>query len=104
MTRRIPARSLDPRGWLPPIALAGSLLLGLAAWALASPVGSSPDEDFHIANIYCIADESTCRSDDFAWLGVPSWDPRDSDYVIAASKVYPDLWNYGQPRRFRATS
>lgn len=27
--------------------------LGLGAWALASPVGSSPDDDFHLASIWC---------------------------------------------------
>ena len=41
---------------------AGVLLLAtLAAWALASPVGSSPDDNFHLANIYCTAGEATCR-------------------------------------------
>lgn len=29
------------------------LLLTLAAWALSSPVGSSPDDDFHLPSIYC---------------------------------------------------
>ncbi|MDQ1306408.1 MAG: hypothetical protein QG671_2240 [Actinomycetota bacterium] len=37
------------------------LLAALAAWALASPVGSSPDDNFHLANIYCTAGEATCR-------------------------------------------
>lgn len=27
--------------------------LALASWAFASPVGSSPDEDFHLASIWC---------------------------------------------------
>jgi hypothetical protein len=27
--------------------------LSLGAWALASPVGSSPDDDFHLASIWC---------------------------------------------------
>ncbi len=38
------------------IALAGvpvTLFLALAAWALASPVGSSPDDDYHLASIWC---------------------------------------------------
>lgn len=38
------------------IALAGvpvALFLALAAWTLASPVGSSPDDDFHLASIWC---------------------------------------------------
>ena len=29
------------------------LFLALAAWAVASPVGSSPDDDFHLASIWC---------------------------------------------------
>lgn len=34
--------------------IAGFLLfLSLATWALSSPVGSSPDEDFHLASIWC---------------------------------------------------
>lgn len=28
-------------------------LLSLASWALSSPVGSSPDEDFHLTSIWC---------------------------------------------------
>jgi hypothetical protein len=28
-------------------------LLALAAWAVASPVGSSPDDDFHLSSIWC---------------------------------------------------
>lgn len=27
--------------------------IGLGAWALASPVGSAPDDDFHLASIWC---------------------------------------------------
>lgn len=29
------------------------ILLSLGAWALASPVASSPDDDFHLASIWC---------------------------------------------------
>lgn len=29
------------------------LLLTLGAWSLSSPVGSSPDDDFHLASIWC---------------------------------------------------
>jgi hypothetical protein len=29
------------------------ILLSLASWAFATPVGSSPDEDFHLASIWC---------------------------------------------------
>lgn len=39
---------------LPTIALAPLLVvLVLAGWALASPVGSSPDDDFHLVSIWC---------------------------------------------------
>ena len=34
-------------------------LLALSAWALASPVGSSPDDDFHLASIWCANDTRT---------------------------------------------
>lgn len=39
-------------------------LTGLAAWALASPVGSSPDDDFHMISIWCATGEvaGTCES------------------------------------------
>lgn len=29
------------------------ILIALAAWALASPVGASPDEDFHLTSVWC---------------------------------------------------
>jgi len=32
--------------------------LALGAWAYSSPVGSSPDDDFHLASIWCAAGES----------------------------------------------
>lgn len=38
--------------------LAGVLMmLTFGAWAIASPVGSSPDEDFHLASVWCGAGE-----------------------------------------------
>lgn len=40
------------------------LLIGLSAWALASPVGSSPDDDFHLVSSWCGAGPKTglCES------------------------------------------
>jgi hypothetical protein len=37
-------------------------LIALIAWALASPIGSSPDDDFHLASIWCAnsADTAAC--------------------------------------------
>lgn len=39
-------------------------LIALMAWALASPVGSSPDDDFHLASIWCsnISNTSACET------------------------------------------
>lgn len=39
------------------------LFLSLASWALSSPAGSSPDDDYHLASIYCSATAHTdlCR-------------------------------------------
>lgn len=35
------------------ILLPFALFVGLGAWALASPIGASPDDDFHLASIWC---------------------------------------------------
>jgi hypothetical protein len=37
-------------------------LIALVAWAFASPIGSSPDDDFHLASIWCAnsANSSAC--------------------------------------------
>lgn len=81
----------------------GLFIVALACWALASPVGSAPDEDFHIANIYCVADHETCRSDDIEWpLGYPWWPPDPADRTgpafDEARTAYANLWAYPQPR------
>lgn len=41
--------------WLAPLLA----LLALGSWALASPVGSSPDDDYHLASIWCAAGDRT---------------------------------------------
>ncbi|MGK0715085.1 DUF2142 domain-containing protein [Leucobacter sp. W1153] len=38
---------------LGPIIAGLALFLSLGAWSLASPVGASPDDDFHLASIWC---------------------------------------------------
>jgi hypothetical protein len=52
------------------------ILIGLSAWllgvcwALSSPVGSSPDDDFHLTSIYCATgDPVLCRDVDGAGSG-----------------------------------
>lgn len=40
------------------------LLVTLVSWAFASPVGSSPDEDYHLASIWCATgDDAACVHD-----------------------------------------
>lgn len=34
-------------------------ILALSAWAVASPVGASPDDDYHLASIWCATNEDT---------------------------------------------
>ncbi len=36
-----------------------SFFISLVAWALSSPLGSSPDEDFHVGSIWCADGFST---------------------------------------------
>jgi hypothetical protein len=44
------------RRWLSPLLFVPILaLLTLCMWGLSSPVGSSPDDDFHLASIWCAA-------------------------------------------------
>ncbi len=49
----------------PPIILVPILIfLALASWAVSSPVGSSPDDDFHLASSYCGLGERAGLCDD----------------------------------------
>ena len=61
MTKRI---NVDLRGWIrasvrtvyvvPILAF-----LALATWAVASPIGASPDDDYHLASIWCAQESRT---------------------------------------------
>ncbi|HWH25497.1 MAG TPA: DUF2142 domain-containing protein [Pseudolysinimonas sp.] len=52
--------------WLAVVAIPLALFLGLVAWGLASPVGASPDDDYHLASIWCGAGvrEGICEKGD----------------------------------------
>lgn len=41
--------------WLAPVLA----LLALSGWALASPIGSSPDDDFHLTSVWCANESRT---------------------------------------------
>lgn len=45
------------------MAVAALLWVALAAWALASPVAAAPDDEYHLAMIYCAAGEAECVSE-----------------------------------------
>jgi len=54
----VPPQRAAVRRWHTPRWVLGVLapllvLVGLGAWALSSPVGSSPDDDYHLASIWC---------------------------------------------------
>lgn len=60
MTRGVAATT--PR-WLrvsAVVAIGAALWLALAAWAFSSPVESAPDDNFHLANLYCAAGAAEC--------------------------------------------
>ena len=60
-------------------ALAGVWVV-LLSWALMMPVGSSPDDDYHLASIWCAGSESCAPVDDSS-LAVPA-------AVVGASECY----------------
>ena len=94
-------------------------VLGLC-WALSSPVGSSPDDDFHLTSIFCrTGDDNLCRDIDGAGPGnvveVPkevvlsgcfAFDPTTSGECWQPSDdtAKNDHWNYhgGYPPTFYA--
>lgn len=49
------------RGWGGAVVLATLLWISLASWAMLSPVGAAPDDDYHLAMIYCAAGEAECQ-------------------------------------------
>lgn len=44
------------------IAIAAACWIALAGWAVASPAGASPDDDYHLAMIYCNAGAADCTT------------------------------------------
>lgn len=79
------SRGLTAAGMV--VALAAAFLT-LFAWAWASPPGSSPDDDFHMASIWCRSDEApeNCRilsrldSSGLAFAQIPSF-PSPNCYI-----------------------
>ncbi len=53
-------RRRSPIMWIAPLLA----LIALGSWAFASPVGSSPDDDYHLASIWCAAGDRTSLCED----------------------------------------
>lgn len=76
------------------VALGAMFWLALVAWAVSSPTGSSPDDEFHLANIYCATGDWTCTPEGqraapcYAWSPAVNGDcdPRD---VRPLGTVFP---------------
>ncbi|MDF1605227.1 DUF2142 domain-containing protein [Nocardioides sp. YIM 152315] len=47
--------------WLVALAVAVGVVLCGGAWALSSPVGSSPDDSYHMTSIWCVGASETSR-------------------------------------------
>jgi hypothetical protein len=67
-----------------------ALLIALCSWALASPPGSSPDDDYHMASIWCAQGVTDDRCEE----GASAAERRIPQDVVSASACYafhPDL-------------
>jgi hypothetical protein len=62
MTSATPASPVRRR-WLSSVAIPLLAVLAFACWAFASPVGASPDDDFHLVSTWCggAADAELCE-------------------------------------------
>lgn len=72
-------------------AVAAVFWVALAAWGLSSPTGSSPDDDYHLAHIYCAGGAAACTPAGerlypcFAWNPVVTGDCLPSEAVRAVA-------------------
>ncbi len=69
-----------------------TLFVAFSAWAFASPIGSNPDDDFHLANLYCIPHQAKC--DEAPTVRLPACDHtavRGEDCERAANRRKPPL-------------
>jgi hypothetical protein len=93
MTQPASTRKILVKGtWLwSSLALIG-VVLGLGAWAFSSPVGSSPDDDFHLASIWCgLGDrEGLCAPSD-----VPGQKRIDSGLNLASCYAFQSSLSAG---------
>lgn len=69
-----------------------ALFIAFSAWAFASPIGSNPDDDFHLANLYCIPHQAKC--DEIPTVRLPACDHTvgaGEDCERAADRKVPPL-------------
>lgn len=76
-----------------PVPLIGVLLwMALAAWAISSPVGASPDEDYHLAMLYCAAGEADCTTEGVRAGPCYAMKPElSASCAMYASRTSPDV-------------
>jgi hypothetical protein len=74
--------------------------VGLGAWAVAAPAGSSPDEEYHLVSIWCGQgnDAAHCRADTAADNG-----SLDAKQLAARCKPFKGISDPGICRRATAT-
>jgi len=80
----VPLQTSIPRRWRTILVRGGGPILAFAVlvgWAFASPVGSSPDDDFHLASIWCA--EGT-RADVCGEATSDGARPIDTDVVVTS--------------------
>ncbi|WP_186316527.1 DUF2142 domain-containing protein [Microbacterium sp. BH-3-3-3] len=65
-----------------PVIVVVAALIALLAWAVSSPPGSSPDDDYHMASIWCGTTDSTDLCEQ---TGVPSERALPADVLEASS-------------------
>jgi hypothetical protein len=71
--------------WLSSLMAVGAMLCG-TAWALSSPVGSSPDDTYHLTSIWCAdrGDTADCEWVDDATVKVPALVARPACFAFNA--------------------
>ena len=99
----------SPRGAVKAGVLLLALFAFLTSWAFASPLGATPDENFHMASIWCAEGErdGACMvNDDETVHAVPVSIPMQVCYAFnptAAATCQPEVYEVGT-KEFQVTA
>lgn len=61
--------------------------VSLAAWAFASPTGSSPDDDYHLARVYCATGDYECTPEGLRQVPCFAWMPKVTGDCTPAARI-----------------